>query len=40
VFDRGLLFLVVANTGDRRAHSFRIKFHKPRCATASSSAAT
>jgi hypothetical protein len=29
VFDRGLLFLVVANTGDRSAHSVRIKFDKP-----------
>ena len=29
VFDRGLLFLVVANTGDRPAHSVRIKFDKP-----------
>src|SRR6185295_2536481 len=29
VFDRGLLFLVVANTGDRAAHSVRIKFDKP-----------
>ena len=29
VFDRGLLFLVVANTGDQPAHSVRIKFDKP-----------
>ena len=29
VFDRGLLFLVVANTGDGPAHSVRIKFDKP-----------
>ncbi|MDX6438169.1 MAG: hypothetical protein QOF45_752 [Gaiellaceae bacterium] len=29
VFDRGLLFLVVENTGDRPAHSVRIKFDKP-----------
>ena len=29
VFDRGLLFLVVQNTGDRPAHSVRIKFDKP-----------
>jgi hypothetical protein len=29
VFERGLLFLVVANTGDRPAHSVRIKFDKP-----------
>jgi hypothetical protein len=28
VFDRGLLFLVVANTGDMPAHSVRIKFDK------------
>ena len=28
-FDRGLLFLVVANTGDRPAHNVRIKFDKP-----------
>ena len=26
VFDRGLLFLVVANTGDLPAHSVRVKF--------------
>ena len=26
VFDRGLLFLVVANTGDRPAHRVRIRF--------------
>ena len=29
VFDRGLLFLVVANTGDKPAHSVRVKFDKP-----------
>jgi hypothetical protein len=29
VFDRGLLFLVVANLGDTPAHSVRIKFDKP-----------
>jgi hypothetical protein len=29
VFNRGLLFLVVENTGDRPAHSVRIKFDKP-----------
>jgi hypothetical protein len=29
VFDRGLLFLVVANTGDRSAHRVRVKFDKP-----------
>lgn len=29
VFDRGLLFLVVANIGDRPARSVRIKFDKP-----------
>ena len=29
VFDRGLLFLVVANIGDRPAHGVRIKFDKP-----------
>ena len=29
VLDRGLLFLVVANIGDRPAHSVRIKFDKP-----------
>jgi hypothetical protein len=29
VFDRGLLFLVVANTGERPAHGVRIKFDKP-----------
>lgn len=29
VFDRGLLFLVVENTGDRPAHSVRIKFDRP-----------
>jgi len=28
VFDRGLLFLVVENTGDRPAHSVRVKFDK------------
>ena len=28
VFDRGLLFLVVQNTGDQPAHSVRIKFDK------------
>jgi hypothetical protein len=28
VFDRGLLFLVVTNTGDRPAHSVRVKFDK------------
>jgi hypothetical protein len=26
VFDRGLLFLVLANTGDRPAHGVRVKF--------------
>ena len=26
VFDRGLLFLVLANTGDRAAHGVRVKF--------------
>ena len=29
VFDRGLLFLVVANTGDEPAHSVRVKFDQP-----------
>ena len=29
VFDRGLLFLVVENTGDSPAHRVRIKFDKP-----------
>jgi len=29
VFERGLLFLVVQNLGDRPAHSVRIKFDKP-----------
>ncbi len=29
VFDRGLLFLVVANIGDRPAHSVRVKFEQP-----------
>ena len=29
VFDQGLLFLVVANIGDRPAHSVRIKFEQP-----------
>ena len=29
VFDRGLLFLVVENLGDRPAHAVRIKFDKP-----------
>ena len=29
VFDRGLLFLVVENLGDRPAHSVRIKFDQP-----------
>jgi hypothetical protein len=29
VFDRGLLFLVVENIGDRPAHSVRIKFEQP-----------
>lgn len=29
VFDRGLLFLVVANIGDRPAHSVRVKFDQP-----------
>ena len=28
VFDRGLLFLVVANIGDRPAHSVRVKFEQ------------
>lgn len=28
VFDRGLLFLVIANTGDRAAHSVRVKFDR------------
>ena len=29
VFDRGLLFLVVENLGDRPAHAVRVKFDKP-----------
>jgi len=29
VFDSGLLFLVVANTGDRPAHNVRIRFGEP-----------
>ncbi|MGZ8783644.1 MAG: hypothetical protein ACXWZB_09120 [Gaiellaceae bacterium] len=29
VFDRGLLFLVLENTGDRPAHSVRVKFDQP-----------
>ena len=29
VFDRGLLFLVLANTGDRPAHAVRVKFDAP-----------
>ena len=29
VFDRGLLFLVVSNIGDRPAHSVRVKFDQP-----------
>ncbi len=29
VFDHGLLFLVVANLGDRPAHTVRIKFDRP-----------
>lgn len=29
VFDRGLLFLVVANMGDRPAHRVRIRFGEP-----------
>ena len=29
VFDRGLLFLVVENLGDRPAHSVRVKFDQP-----------
>ena len=29
VFDRGLLFLVVENLGDRPAHSVRVKFEQP-----------
>lgn len=28
VFDRGLLFLVVANLGDRPAHAVRVKFDR------------
>ena len=28
VFDRGLLFLVLANLGDRPAHSVRVKFDR------------
>ena len=28
VFERGLLFLVVANTGDRAAHAVRVKFEQ------------
>jgi hypothetical protein len=29
VFERGLLFLVVENLGDRPAHSVRVKFDRP-----------
>lgn len=29
VFERGLLFLVVANVGDRPAHAARVKFEQP-----------
>jgi hypothetical protein len=29
VFDRGLLFLMVANIGDRPAHRVRIRFEEP-----------
>jgi hypothetical protein len=29
VFDRGLIFLVVENTGDRPAHGVWVKFDKP-----------
>jgi hypothetical protein len=29
VFDRGVLFLVVANSGDQPAHGVRVKFDKP-----------
>jgi hypothetical protein len=29
VFERGLLFLVVTNTGDRAARSVRVKFDRP-----------
>ncbi len=29
VFDRGLLFLVVENLGDRPAHSVRVRFEQP-----------
>ena len=29
VFDRGLLFLVLTNTGDRPAHGVRVKFDQP-----------
>jgi hypothetical protein len=29
VFDRGLLFLVIENIGERPAHGVRIKFDKP-----------
>jgi hypothetical protein len=29
VFDRGLLFLVLANVGDRPAHAVRVKFGAP-----------
>ena len=29
VFDRGLLFLAVANIGDRPAHTVRVKFDQP-----------
>jgi hypothetical protein len=29
VFDRGLLFLVLANVGDRAAHAVRVKFTGP-----------
>jgi hypothetical protein len=28
LFDRGLLFLVLANTGDRPAHAVRVKFEQ------------
>lgn len=28
VFERGLLFLVLANTGDRAAHAVRVKFDR------------
>jgi len=29
VFERGLLFLVVSNIGDRPAHAVRVKFEQP-----------